>query len=326
LKKFTLVALSAAVLAACGTRPPAPVVDRTVTPGTREPVLVQPPAPVPAPAPVVAVPPTVSIPDTHVVRAGETIYSVARLYNLNPRDVALLNGVPQEVVLRPGQVLRLTQNVAAPPPAIVATPIPAAPTPPPAPLGDVKREPKAVKIPYTDEAFARLKGATASSATLSPAPGRPAAAPTPAPSATVSAVPPAAAAPAPAATADADNISWAWPNAGKVTKKFSENSLLRGLALEGKTGSPVFAAAAGRVIYASEGLRGYGKVVILRHNEQYTSVYGHNSAIVVKEGDLVRRGQKIAEVGSTETESPKLHFEVRRSGKAVDPEKLLPAR
>jgi lipoprotein NlpD len=80
------------------------------------------------------------------------------------------------------------------------------------------------------------------------------------------------------------------------------------------------------VIYASEGLRGYGKVVILRHNDQYTSVYGHNSAIVVKEGDLVRRGQKIAEVGSTETESPKLHFEVRRSGKAVDPEKLLPAR
>ena len=116
------------------------------------------------------------------------------------------------------------------------------------------------------------------------------------------------------------------PVGGKVSRKFSEGAVMKGIAVDGKGGTPIYAAAAGRVVYAGEGLRNYGKLVIVRHNDQYTSVYGHNSAINVKEGESVKRGQKIAEMGDTETDATRLFFEIRRSGKQVDPEKFLPAR
>ncbi len=337
MKKLLLFVLTLTTLAACSTRPPAPIVDRSVTPAPREPIYVPPPfpAPVQQPAPVVVAPmpsPTNSG-DRHVVRRGETMFSIARIYNVNPRELAQWNALPIDTLLREGVSLRITSPVvdAAPPP-IVAVPIPPAatlPSTPVAPAGDIKREPKAVKVPFTDEAFARMRGTTSAGRAMPP---QTASGASPIPDAragTIAVAPaPASSAPTPAApsgTNEADSITWAWPATGKVTKKFTEGALLKGLSIPGRAGTPVFSAAAGRVTYTGE-LRGFGKMVVVRHSDQYTSVYAHNSNIVVKEGEQVRRGQKLAEMGDTDADETKLHFEVRRSGKAVDPEKLLPAR
>jgi lipoprotein NlpD len=346
LKRFTPLVLSVAVLAAllsgCGTRPPAPVVDRG--PMTRETLPVPPPTVTPQePTVIVGAPiaaPTPTTTETHVVRRGDNLFSIARLYGLNPRDLAQWNGIPMDVVVREGTVLRLLAPGASGGPVTPLPPI-ATSTPPPsgpsAPGGEVRREPKAVKVPYSDEALAKIKGPAAraaapvpltlpasAAAALPPPPGK-AAAPAPA---SANATPPAAA-PAPVAPAtaiEADNISWQRPVAGKQIYGFSEAAVMRGLGIAGKAGTPIYAAAAGRVVYAGEGLRGYGKMVILRHNESYTSVYGHNSVVIVQQGDTVKRGQKIAEMGDTETDTTKLHFEVRRGGKQVDPAKVIPAQ
>ena len=110
---------------------------------------------------------------------------------------------------------------------------------------------------------------------------------------------------------------------GKVIASFTEQS--KGIDIGGKKGVPVVAAAAGRVVYAGAGLRGYGKLVIIKHNETWLSAYAHNDNVVVKEQQDVRKGQKIAEMGSTDADQVKLHFEVRRQGKPVDPARILPA-
>ena len=155
-------------------------------------------------------------------------------------------------------------------------------------------------------------------------------APSPAPAAKPAATPappPAAQAPAPTGgdADDEDKVEWAWPLAGRVIAGFSEPAN-KGLDIAGKAGEPVFATAPGRVVYSGTGLRGYGRLVIIKHNKTFLSAYAHNSAILVKEGQNVARGQKIAEVGSTDAESPRLHFEIRRFGKPVDPARYLPAR
>jgi lipoprotein NlpD len=116
-----------------------------------------------------------------------------------------------------------------------------------------------------------------------------------------------------------------WPASGKLIAPFADGTS-KGLDIAGKAGDPVLAAASGVVSYAGAGLRGYGNLVVLRHNAAYLSVYAHNSKILVKEKQSVAKGQKIAEMGNTESETVKLHFEVRRQGKPVDPAKLLPVR
>lgn len=120
-----------------------------------------------------------------------------------------------------------------------------------------------------------------------------------------------------------DAIDWAWPTKGKVTGYFNESSN-KGIDIAGASGQIINAASAGKVIYSGSDLRGYGKLVIIKHNNNYLSVYAHNSQINVKEGQQVTRGQKIAEMGSTDSESVKLHFEIRHQGKSVDPNKYLP--
>jgi lipoprotein NlpD len=134
-------------------------------------------------------------------------------------------------------------------------------------------------------------------------------------------------APKPQAAPDTsdDKVDWAWPAAGRVLAGFSD-PLNKGVDISGKKGEPVFASASGRVVYSGEGLRGYGKLVIVKHNNTYLSAYAHNDAILVKEGQTVTRGQKIGEIGNTGTEQTKLHFEIRRLGRPVDPMKYLPAR
>ena len=134
----------------------------------------------------------------------------------------------------------------------------------------------------------------------------------------------AASAPASAREGD-DNINWTWPASGPVVASF-DGSRRKGLGIGGKTGDPVFAAADARVVYAGSGLRGYGNLVILKHNNTYLTAYAHNQTLLVKEDQAVRRGQKIAEMGATDADKVQLDFEIRKLGKPIDPSKLLPPR
>ena len=145
------------------------------------------------------------------------------------------------------------------------------------------------------------------------APASPAATPAPAPTAS-------AAGPAPD-----EDLVWIWPASGPVLAGFDE-AKNKGLDISGATGDPVLAAADGRVVYAGAGLRGYGNLIILKHNNTYLTAYAHNQTLLIKEDQTVRRGQKIAEMGSSDADRVKLHFEVRRQGKPVDPAKYLPSK
>ena len=189
---------------------------------------------------------------------------------------------------------------------------------PSATLETIKSEPLGRKLPYSPENVALLQHSEASR--IPPSPAAPAGVP----------APEAASAPKPEATdksvaaADGeDKVEWGWPAQGKIVAGFSEASN-KGLDIAGKLGDPVIASAPGRVVYSGSGLRGYGKLVIIKHNKTYLSAYAHNKDILVREGQSVVKGQKIAEVGNTDSDTPKLHFEIRKHGKPVDPAKYLP--
>ena len=173
-----------------------------------------------------------------------------------------------------------------------------------------KVEPRGQKVPYTDRALAQFGSADAVTAAVSPPPL-------------------ATEAPAPVrepdkpAGTDREEVDWMWPAKGKVLSPFSETS--KGMDIAGRKGAPVLAASSGRVVYAGSGLRGYGKLIIIKHNNTWLSAYAHNDNLLVKEQQDVRKGQKIAEMGQTDADQVKLHFEVRRAGKPVDPAKVLPA-
>ncbi|HEX5128222.1 MAG TPA: peptidoglycan DD-metalloendopeptidase family protein, partial [Usitatibacter sp.] len=213
---------------------------------------------------------------------------------------------------------------AAPPPAPtagpVATPL-ALPGPPieARPLSNTptaKVEPRGQKLPYSDRALAQLNAEAGAAPAPTTAP--PTTTPPPGPVATApSNVPD----PEKSGT-DREDLDWMWPVKGKVLAGFTEAS--KGIDIAGKKGAPVVAAASGRVVYAGAGLRGYGKLVIIKHNNTWLSAYAHNDNLVVKEQQDVRKGQKIAEMGQTDADQVKLHFEVRRVGKPVDPQKILP--
>lgn len=165
------------------------------------------------------------------------------------------------------------------------------------------------------------------SAIKSPAPASPVAAPAkdkpPAVSNKVTRAKPAAQTKAPVDSA----ITWRWPAGGPIVSKFAEGGgLNKGIDIRGDLGEPVLAAADGKVVYAGSGLRGYGKLLILKHNDQVLSAYAHNRVLNVAEGDEVKVGETIAEIGYTGTQSAKLHFEIRFDGTPVDPLKYLPKR
>lgn len=132
--------------------------------------------------------------------------------------------------------------------------------------------------------------------------------------------------PAPSATATGeDDVPFAWPASGSLIAGFDE-ARNKGYDIAGKVGDPVWAAADGRVVYAGSGLRGYGNLIILKHNNTFLTAYAHNQSLLVKEDQTVKRGQKIAEMGSSDADRVKLHFEIRRQGKPVDPSRYLPSR
>jgi len=120
--------------------------------------------------------------------------------------------------------------------------------------------------------------------------------------------------------------SWSWPADGQILKRYSDSDSGKGLDISGTRGQSVRASAGGRVVYQGSGLRGYGQLIIIKHSDEFLSAYAHNDRIYVKEGDVVKRGQKIADMGSTGTDRVKLHFEIRRQGIPTDPLKYLPAR
>ncbi|WP_395028206.1 peptidoglycan DD-metalloendopeptidase family protein [Comamonas odontotermitis] len=172
----------------------------------------------------------------------------------------------------------------------------------------------------------RVVPPTSSAAVTQPAPAAPAvtgsastAAATPAP------VPSPAPAAAEAPAAADNNVGFIWPSSGTVIAGF-DDSRNKGLDIGGKAGDPVVAAADGRVIYAGAGLRGYGNLILIKHNNTYLTAYAHNQTLLVKDDQVVRKGQKIAEMGSSDADRVKLHFEVRRQGKPVDPSRYLPSR
>ena len=150
---------------------------------------------------------------------------------------------------------------------------------------------------------------------------KPAASPSAAPATSAAPAKPAAAAPA---DVPDDSLGFQWPVKGNLIAGFDE-AKNKGLDIAGKAGDPVYASADGRVVYAGSGLRGYGNLIILKHNNTYLTAYAHNQTLLVKEDQAIKRGQKIAEMGSSDTDQVKLHFEIRRQGKPVDPAKYLPA-
>ena len=311
--RILLLALVVALAAGCAANRAAPVAERPSVPPPPAQAEAAPPEPEkPAPKPI----------PTHTVKRGETLVGIALQYGLDYRELAALNGITNVNVISVGQVLSLAAPAGAAPLPLTAqlgaTPLAAAGTPiearPLANTDKLKVEPRGQKVPFSEKALAQLSSEAGGAM---PAPIAVA------PSATLPTVP--VPAPEPERSApgtDSEDVDWMWPVKGKPSAGFTESS--KGVDLQGKKGTPVLAAAAGRVIYAGE-LRAYGRLVIIKHNATWVSAYAHNDKIVVKEQQDVRKGEKIAEMGSTDTDAVKLHFEVRRHGKPVDPAKILPA-
>jgi lipoprotein NlpD len=252
--------------------------------------------------------------------------SIALQYGIDYRELAAWNNIVNPNRIEIGQVLVLAAPAGmAPIAAPVTTPLATAGPPiesrPLANTPNAKVEPRGTKVPFSDRALAQMN---AQDAAGSPVGATPPAPPTAAPpDVQVVQVPsPAPEPPRPSGT-DSEDVDWMWPAKGRVIAPFSEAS--KGMDIAGRKGAPVLAAASGRVIYADAGVRGYGKLVIIKHSEKWVSAYAHNDTLVVKEGQEVRKGQKIAEMGSSDADQVKLHFEVRRSGKPLDPVKILPA-
>jgi lipoprotein NlpD len=198
--------------------------------------------------------------DTHIVRKGETLFSIAWRYGKNTEDLARWNRLGDGSLIYPGQVLKLT-------------------------------------------------GSTSSSRNTSAASTTPRRESKPLPS--IPAQPP---------------PKWAWPSKGRINVNFgAKPGTGTGVLIDGKAGQAIHAAASGSVVYAGSGLIGYGKLIILKHNDTYLSAYGYNASLLVKEGDQIKKGQTIATMGEGPERKPRLHFEIRRNGEPVDPRRYLPA-
>ncbi len=319
------------VLAGCASGPNrAPIEDRkpAARPGLAAPA---------APATVPAVPaePGKALPGAehagkpgyYAVRPGDTLIRIALDHGQNWRDVQRWNGLDNPNLIEIGQVLRVAPpggEVAGSGTTATAGAAGAAVSRPVQPAGRVESRPLDPKAGASAPAAAPAVVATPAPA-ATPAAAPPGAATGPAASAPVAAPSPAAAPAKPPAREGDDDVPWMWPAAGPVVTPFDE-ARSKGVAISGKAGDPVLAAADGRVVYAGSGLRGYGNLVIVKHNGTYLTAYAHNQSLLVKDEQVVRRGQKIAEMGSSDAERVQLHFEIRRLGVPIDPLRLLPAR
>jgi lipoprotein NlpD len=306
--------LALAVVAGCTTTPNrAPVVDHSSG------------ATIAPPAALVSPPPP-SGPGYYTVKSGDTLYGIALQVGQDYRQLATWNNLDASFHIRIGQVLRVAPPDTGNGSGSVAVPVGAASTglverplgPPGAPPqsppgygpmpvnGDLpeKNSPIGVKRPYSDAALADLSKPDSD---------------------VVAAAPPPVAAAGDQGAGDDENVGWIWPASGPEIAGFSEVGN-KGVNIAGKTGAPVLASGAGTVLYVGNGVRGYGNLVVIKHNATYISVYAHNSKILVTEQQPIKKGQKIAEMGDSDADQVELHFEIRRQGKPVDPMKYLPAR
>ena len=284
---------AAALLAACGTpRPRAPVEDRMQMPRQSAPMA----APIGqagamAGDPAKALPGAENLgkPGYYAVKPGDTLIRIGLENGQNWKDLVRWNNLDNPNLIEVGQVLRVVPPAVDP--TVAGTRGVATVRIDPRPL-DSRGVPVAPPPSVTGAPTAPL---------VVPAP------------------------PVASTRENDEDVNWAWPASGSVVTSFDE-AKSKGLAIAGKAGDPVLASADGRVVYAGSGLRGYGNLVILKHNNTYLTAYAHNQSLLVKEDQNVRRGQKIAEMGSTDADRVQLHFEIRKQGKPVDPAKFLPAR
>lgn len=308
---YALVCVATSVLAGCVAPGAAPVSDRggaradaKATPTTQiEPLRT-------AASQIVA-----SSNGLHTVQRGDTLYAIAFVNNLDHRDLASWNTLESPDLIRVGQVLRLT----APPGAVETAPLGDTPPPQAQPLAEAPlvRTPQAVLLPYSEANWAQASGepATPPAVTVPP---------------TVVAAPPKSESPtkpepvpAPSATATVER--WSWPSDGTLAGRFG-GAGGKGIDIVGARHTPVKAVAPGKVVYSGSGLRGYGRLLIVKHAGEFLSAYAHNETILVKEGEAVSAGQKIALMGDSDANRVKLHFEIRRYGKPLDPLDYLPER
>lgn len=295
---FSKLLLITILLSACSspTRQ-APIEDRT--PLARPAATSAPAASSTSSAPVVNnAPTTVTVtpqtdkPGFHTVKPGETLYSIALAYGQDFRQVAAWNQLADADVIKVGQVLRVSapDNMPATPAAVQTAPVKAPAIIESRPLG-TSTGPASPASTASSNAPAPI---------VTPTPAKPSELTLPA-------------------------IDWAWPVNGTVIERFDEVRN-KGIDIAGKQGDAVLASADGKVVYVGNGLRGYGNLVIVKHNDDFISAYAHNNKLLVQLNEAVKRGQKIAEMGSTDADRPKLHFEIRREGKPDDPLKYLPER
>jgi lipoprotein NlpD len=308
--RLTLLTISLGVLSACSTPSrQAPVIDRP-SPSTS---IYRPHVP-PAAAP--SDDSRSNAKGSYTVRRGDTLVRIALDHGQNYRDLVAWNNLRDPDDIKVGQVLRVApperagngnNNNKADSTAIVTSPItmPGAEKPAPIPK---KTAPRGDKKPYSESTLAEADKDDSPNpkAVERPASGTLAA------GSTVTAN-------------DDEKLSWMWPSDGRIIATFDEGKN-KGIDIGGRLGQQVMAAGAGKVMYAGSGIRGYGNLVIVKHSNSLLSAYAHNRAIVVKEGQNVAKGQVIAEMGNSDADTVKLHFEIRQQGKPVDPSKFLPSR
>jgi lipoprotein NlpD len=302
---YLMGALALVLLSACGSKPlnRAPVEDRASVPS--KPVAT---APSTSAQPVAPLPPgaeNAGKPGYYTIKPKDTLIAIGLETGQSHKDIARWNNLENPNRIEIGQVLRVVPPVAE---------------------GTAVTKPVASSsVTATPIAAGQAKPASAPASAAAGAASAPASA-----TATAASTPAPVVAPAPASAAaasgDDDNMGWIWPTAhGAVLAGFDEVKN-KGVDIGGTAGEAVLASADGKVVYAGAGLRGYGNLIILKHNNIYLTAYAHNQNLLVKEDQSVKKGQKIAEMGNSDADRVKLHFEVRRQGKPVDPMKYLPSR
>lgn len=246
----------------------------------------------------------------YVIQKGDTLYSIAFDNGLDYREVAEQNNIENPSAIQIGQQIKLqiADGEIVERSRVETKPL----LPTPQIVVSKKDQPKVAKLPYSEQALLQIENLQQESSSV----------PTPIPTVTP-VVATTTVKPLHEVESGTDEIEWGIPTKGKVIGEFSESASRKGVDIAGSKGQAVVASAAGKVVYSGSGLRGYGKLVIIKHNKTFLSAYAHNEQILVKEGQAVVKGQKIAEMGSTDSDQVKLHFEIRKFGKPVDPAKFL---
>jgi len=236
-------------------------------------------------------------PDSHRVRQGDTLYSVAFLYGCSVDELVAWNGLHKPYTIFKGQTLRLSA-----PPVKAKKSLPKASRPAPR-----ASQPKPYYPPSRPKTAPSAAAPAESVARSKPKP-------------------PAAAAPR-ALPDSSRRVIWSWPANGRLISGYNKKSSgKKGVNIAGKTGDPVRAAAAGKIVYSGSGLSGYGRLIIIKHNKEYLSAYAHNRKLIAREDQWVKKGEIIAHMGHSGTDRTQLHFEIRKKGRPVDPLRYLPKR